>query len=297
MTIVILGAGGIGSLIGGFLSKQNDVLLVGRRSHIDKINRKGLEITGSVNENFKVNATTKIISINENDLIVLTTKATDNKRSLDEIKHLIRKSNTVLCLQNGLGNEEQIKKIVDCRVVRGIITAGVTFLEPGKVVCSNLGNIFLEDSDASEKIADMLNESGLDAEIRKDIKKLIWKKLILNCVLNPLTAILKVENNGISDVLDVAKMISDEAVEAAKTQHIDFNKYKVFRDVCRVINSAGSNKSSMLQDILKGRKTEIDFLNGRIAEIAEKHKIGAPVNMALTDIIRFLENKKLKTKI
>ena len=153
MKIIILGAGGIGSLVGGFLSKNNDVLLVGRQAHVDEINKNGLEIIGAVNENFKVKAAINIDSINEGDLIILSTKAVDNKATLNKIKNLIHKNNIILCLQNGLGSEDIVKNIVDCVVIRGVITAGTTFLEPGNIICSNIGNIYIEKSDVSEKIS------------------------------------------------------------------------------------------------------------------------------------------------
>jgi len=174
MKIIILGAGGVGSLVGGFLSKQNDVVLIGREAHVNEINKNGLTISGAVNENFKVKAATEIDKINESDLIILTTKAVDNENTLNNIKKLIHKNNIILCLQNGLGNEEQIKKIVDCEVIRGIITAGTTFLEPGRIICAGMGNIYLEKSKSSEEIVKMLKESGLRTEINKDIVKCIF---------------------------------------------------------------------------------------------------------------------------
>jgi len=82
MKIIVLGAGGIGSMVGGFLSKNNDVLLVGRENHVNEINKNGLTISGAINENFKVKASTKIDSIEEDDIIVLTTKAVDNEKAL-----------------------------------------------------------------------------------------------------------------------------------------------------------------------------------------------------------------------
>lgn len=290
MRIIVLGAGGIGSLVGALLSKENDVLLIGRQAHVDEINKNGLEISGCINENFKVKAETKINNI-EDALIILTTKAVSNEKTLNEIKGLIKENNVILCLQNGLGNEEQIKSIVNCKVVRGITTAGTTFLEPGKVKCSNLGTIFLEDSDVSQKIFDMMKKSGIDLEIATDIKDRIWKKLITNCVMNTLTAIFKVKNGMLIKVPDLIKSIIHEAVLVANKEGLNYNEEEMYENVMKIIQDSAENQSSMLQDILKGRKTEIDYLNGAVVELGKKYGIKCPVNETLIRIVKGMEKQ------
>ncbi|MAH33471.1 hypothetical protein CL615_03685 [archaeon] len=91
MKIIILGAGGIGSLVGALLSKDNDVLLVGNKAHTDEIKKNGLQITGCIDKSFKIKADTKINKIEDNTLIILTTKAVDNEKSINQIKNLIKK--------------------------------------------------------------------------------------------------------------------------------------------------------------------------------------------------------------
>lgn len=289
MKTIILGAGGIGSLVGALLSNSNDVLLVGRESHVDEINKNGLEISGSINENFKVKASTEIEDIEDNTLIILSTKVIDSEESINSIKDKVKKNNIILCLQNGLGSEYIVKNIVDCTVIRGIITAGTTFLEPGKVVCSNIGNIYLEKSGVSEKILEIFNNSNLPTEVDEDIKDRIWKKTIVNCVMNPLTAIFKVKNGDLLKAIYLVKSVVHELVMVANKEELNYDEKETFNTVMGIIKASAENKSSMLQDILKRRKTEIDFLNGKIVELAEKHKIDVPVNKTLVNIIKFLE--------
>ena len=293
MKIIILGAGGIGSLVGALLSEGNDVLLVGRKEHVDKLNKDGLEISGCVNVNVKVKASEKIEGIEEDSLIVLVTKTFDIEDSLKEIKHLIKETNTILVLQNGLGNEELVKDIVDCNVLRGITTAGVTFLEPGKINCSNIGDISLENSPVSGSIADIFNKAGLKAEISEDIKKRIWIKLIANCVMNPLSAILKIKNGELIKMPDLIKLVINEIVRVAEKEGLKFNNDEVFDLVVKVIKDSAENKSSMLQDILKCKKTEIDFMNGKVVELGKKYKVATPVNEMIVSMVKFLENKKV----
>ena len=292
MKIIVLGAGSIGSLVGALLSKENDVLLIGRQAHVDKINKNGLEISGCINKNFKVKAKTKINKIGNGTLIILTTKAVDNEKTLNEIKDLIKDDTIILCLQNGLGNEDLIRDIVNCKVIRGITTSGAMFIESGKVKCSNIGDVYLEDSEISKDVCDILNKAGLKTEISKDIKKQIWKKLIVNCAVNPLTAILKVKNGELLKVQDLVRLIINESVMVSEEEGFGFNENKVFEMVINVIKDSAENQSSMLQDVLRGKKTEINFLNGKIVELAEKHKVDVPINKTLVRMVKFLEEAK-----
>lgn len=291
MKIIILGAGGIGSLVGALLSKENDVLLVGRKEHVDKINKNGLQITGCINENFKIRAETKIKNIEKNTLIILTTKVSDTEKAINDIKDLIKNDTIILCMQNGLGSEEIVKQIVKCRVLRAITTAGTTFLEAGKIQCTNIGNIYLEDSKISKNLDEIFNKSGLKSEIAKNFKERVWIKLTVNCVMNTLTAIFKVKNGELLKVPELIKSVINEIVLVAKKEGLNFNNEKMYNMVIEILKKSAENKSSMFQDILRGRKTEIDYLNSKIVELGKKYNIKTPVNETLVHIIKFLENK------
>jgi len=293
MKIIILGAGGIGSLVGALLSKDNDVLLIGRKEHADKIKNNGLQIKGCLNENFKLEAEEKIEKIEEDDMLILSTKATANEELLKEIKDKISENNILLVLQNGLGNEDQIKKIVNCHVIRGIITSGTTFLEPGTVECSNLGDLFIEKSEQSEKLADIFNNTGINTQIPEDMKERIWRKVIVNCVMNALTAILKVKNGELAKIPNVVKSIIDECVEVANKEGLELDNNEMFEFVMKTMDASAENKSSMFQDIIKGRKTEIDFLNNKVVELGKKHNIKTPVNKVLVDMVKFQSIQKI----
>ena len=291
MKIIILGAGGIGSFVGALLSEENDVLLIGRTEHVDKINKDGLAISGCVNGNFKVKAAEKIEDIEEGSLIILTTKTLDIESSLKEIKSLIKKNNTILVLQNGLGNEDLVRSIVDCNVLRGIITTATNFAEPGNVICNYVGEISLEDSEFSEKLKNVFNKTAINTGIPKDMKKRIWAKLVFNCAINPLTAILKVKNNELLKLTDLIKNIAGEIISVAEKEGLKLDSKEIFDMIIKVITDSGDNTSSMLQDILKGKKTEIDFMNGKVVELGKKHKIAIPVNEMLVGMVKFLEKQ------
>ena len=288
MNIIVLGAGAIGSLYGAKLSKLNDVTLVARQKHINKINNDGLKIVGIEENVYKLKATAKIENIENNTLILLTTKVHDNKKAIDPIKDLIKKDTIILCMQNGLYSENIVKSIVGdrCLVLRGITNVGATFLEPGKVQFSNLSSTKIENSNISEELAENFDKCGLKCSVSENIKQDIWKKLILNCVLNPVSAILRVENGKIADerLNTLKKLIVDECLKVAEKDDVRFDI-----DFVKIINDAikdSRNLSSMHQDVLKGKKTEIDYLNGAVVELGKKYGIECPVNEALVVIVK-----------
>ena len=291
MKIIILGAGAIGSLYGARLSKLNDVTLVARQEHAEKINKNGLKITGEENNVYKLKATTEINEIEDDTLIILTTKVHRSKDAIEPIKNLIKKDTIILCLQNGLHSEEVVKEIVNgkCIVLRGITAVGATFLEAGTVQFNNLSYTKIEESPVSKELADNFDECGLKANVSENLKEDVWKKLILNCVLNPLSAILRRDNGGMSDegLNALKQLIVDECLKVANKDGATFDF-----DFVEAINQGieGSrNLSSMYQDILKEKKTEIDYLNGAVVELGKKYGIKCPVNEALITIIREME--------
>lgn len=292
MKIIILGAGAIGSLYGAKLSKVNDVVLVGNHQHADKINKSGLKIKGIENKIHKIKAITKIQNIENNTLILLTTKVYDSEKSIKSIKNLIKKDTIILCLQNGLYSENPVKQIVGrkCLVLRGITNFGAIFLKPGIVRYTNYGYTAVERSQKSKELAENFEKCGLNAHVSKDIRIDIWQKLILNCVLNPITAILRIENRGIADerLNPLKKLIIGECLKVAKKDGIAFDI-----DFVKKINNGiknSRNLSSMLQDLMKGKKTEIDYLNGVVVDLGKRFGIECPVNSGIVEIVKGMKN-------
>lgn len=293
MEILVLGAGGIGSLYGARLSQHNDVVLICRKEHADKINKNGLKITGLENKTYRLKAATKIEKIEDNTLILLTTKVYDSAKAINSIKKITKKSTTILCLQNGLYSENIVKGIAGkkCLVLRGITNVGAVFLEPGIVQYNGRSYTLIEKSPRSKEISDSFSNSGLDCNISGNIKADMWRKLILNCVLNPVSAILRVENSGVADenLNPLKKLIVDECLKVARKDGVSFDIDFVKKMNEGIKNS--KNLSSMLQDLLKGKQTEIDYLNGAVAKLGKSHGVECPVNKTLTMVIKQMEKR------
>ena len=291
MNIIVLGAGAIGSFYGAKLSKLNNVILIANKEHAVKINKNGLKMTGLEEGIFRIKADTKIMEIKEKTLILLTTKAYDSEKAINSIKNKLRKDTIIICLQNGLYSEDIAKKIIGdkCLVLRAITNFGATFLEPGVVGYKNYSYTSIEKNPRSKEIADNFSKCGLNAYVSKDIKYDMWKKAVFNCILNPVTAILRIKNDGVTDEkLDsLKKLIADECADVAEKDGIklDFD----FVDAVNREFKGSQNISSMQQDLHKGKNTEIEYLNGAVAKLGKKYGIKCPANEALTGIIKELE--------
>ncbi len=291
MNIIVIGAGAIGGLYGAKLSLFNDVFLVCRKDHADAINKDGLKINGLEKSVYKLKAGTGISTIDENTIILLTTKVYDSKEAINAIKNLVKPDTIIISLQNGLYSENIVKEVIEgkCTVIRAITNFGAYYLEPGSINYNGKSYTALEDSHQSIELAENFSRCGLNAYVSKNIKEEMWKKLIFNCVLNPLTSILRTENNYISseNLNPLKKLIVDECLRVAEKDGIYFNM-----DFVGEINTVfrnSKNISSMQQDLIKGKRTEIDYLNGAVVELGKKYGINCPVNNSISVLIKELE--------
>jgi len=289
--IFVLGAGAIGSVFGALLAKRYDVVLIGRETHIQTIKSKGLMLSGDVNETFHLKAETEITAIPRKSLILLTTKAYDCARSVEKIKRLLKEDTVILVLQNGIGNEEIVKKIVGSKgkILRGVTSMAAGFFEAGKIKFWH-GKTVVERGEVSAKICGVFNSCGLEACV-SDIRFEVWNKTVVNCVVNPLTALLHVRNCDV--IVDTLKSVRhgvvNECVCVGRAEGVilpERLEEKIDMEIAKY-----TNFSSMYQDIVKGKRTEIDFLNGKIVELGKKHEVPTPINEVLTACIKFLEDK------
>ena len=293
MRIIILGAGAIGSVYGAKLSRQHDVTLVGGAAHVAAIERHGLQMQGLLAETLHLPAVTRLTSIAPATLILLTTKVNNNVAAVEPIVPLLPDGVTIVCVQNGLYSEDLVKALVKDRalVLRAITQVGGVLIRPGVVDNTVAGYTLLEDHPQAPAIAAVLTEAGLDGRIIPDIKKEMWRKAIFNCVINPTTALLSCEVGGIVDprLNSLKQQIIDECLVVARADGVTFEEDFVAL-IDRVFAGARTI-ASMRQDLMKGRKTEIDHMNGAVAALGEKYGFPCPVNAAMATMIRYLESR------
>lgn len=287
----MLGAGAIGSLYGAKLAATNEVTLIGRAAHVAAINSHGLRIEGIEAQLVRIRATTAVEQIGANALILLTTKVPGSAAALAPLAPLVRDDTTILCLQNGLGSERIARVALGGRgiVLRGITQFGAIFKGPGAIQYMAGGYTLVEQHQRSDRVAGVLAAAGLDCRISPNIARDVWHKLVFNCVVNPITAILGCEVGGIADPqLDPLKqLVMDECLAVAATQNLTF-EVDFLRQITEVFGPS-RNIASMLQDLRRGRLTEIDYMNGAVAALGAEDGVPCPVNGALTAIIKAME--------
>lgn len=304
--ILIMGAGALGSAVGGFFAKAgNEVTFVGREKHILEIQKDGLKISGIWGEHVVNNiiAKTDISNIPVQDLILITTKSTDTKIVAERIKPLVGKDTIIVSLQNGIGNEEILQEICGKeKVLGGMVIIGFELLEYGHVKVTvfadkiKIGEMNYKLSERVEKVVKIFNDANLPTDGVDNIKQLLWGKVLYNSCLNPLGAILDVNYGKLiqPNTWSIIQQIIKEIFMVAKKEMIglSWKNPEEYEEVLKnkLLPATASHHSSMLYDIRKGRKTEIDFLNGKIVELGLKHSIPTPVNSMLCNLIKFKES-------
>lgn len=303
MKITVIGAGAIGCLFGGFLKKAGaDVSFLEKdEKKVNKINRKGIVIEGitGIHSIKNVFATSNPKDIKNCDLILIAVKAYDTLSALPSIKQILEPSTAILTIQNGIGNTEiLLDNFEKFHVMAGVTTEGATVLDDGDILYAGIGETTLGTYAQGQvkklkKFVALLNFSGLKASITDNIEGYIWNKLIINCGINALASILRVKNGRLLETNESRKILRSAAAEVvmvARKKYIDlpFDDYtKKTEQICR---KTADNTNSMLQDLAKGRKTEINYLNGAVVMEGKKVKVLTPVNELLTNLILSLEN-------
>lgn len=306
MKMLIMGAGAIGSVFGGFLSNSQDVTLIGREAHISAIRKKGLRISGIWGEHlFKgLKAFTSADECKEfspYDLVLITTKSYDTEYAIMQILPLIGEDSIVVSVQNGIGNEEIIAKIVGKeRTMGGMAIFGAMLIKPGHIKVTVYASECLfgtlsGDMERSKTVADIITKAGIPSLPTDDIIREKWMKVFYNIALNPLSAILKVRY-GVLGIYDETKAMMrsmlQEAFKVAEAEGIrlKFKCEEYFDHLMeKQLPPTAEHLSSMLQDLEKHKKTEVDYMNGAIVRLGKFHKIKTPVNETIVNIIKTLE--------
>ena len=296
MNIVILGSGAIGSFFGGMLSKKNNVTLVGRKEHIQKIKNQGLQINGKTRLKRKINAVEHVYELNQSpDLLIITVKSFDTLKAITQAKGIIGKKTIVLSFQNGLNNISQIKKVIaQNKIIAGITTHGVQFVKPGMIHHKGIGSTVIgelseEKTKRIHHLASLFNDAGIKVSISDHIEEDIWKKAIVNANINPLTAIFNCENGYLAKnpiLTTMIQKITKESIEIAKKKGFSFNTEEMIEQTMQVIGQTKQNNSSMLQSNRQGKPTEINEINGAIAKIGRVYGCDVELNDLLTKMIK-----------
>jgi 2-dehydropantoate 2-reductase len=278
MDVVVVGAGSLGSLIGGLLAREHDVTLVGREVQVAAIEGEGLDVSGELSAHTAPDASTDAPA--SADVAVVAVKAYDTAGAAATLADTDLRG--VLSLQNGLGNEDRLADALECAVLAGTCTYGARLHEPGHVECTGVGEVALGPRDgAASALADEVGAAfeaaGVETVVAGDMPRRLWRKLSVNAGVNAPTALARVHNGALADgpAGDVARAAATEAARVARSEGVDLSGDTAVEALERVVSATAANRSSMLQDVEAGRRTEVDAIYGAIVDRADRPTVVA----------------------
>ncbi|MBI3616430.1 MAG: 2-dehydropantoate 2-reductase [Candidatus Omnitrophica bacterium] len=305
---LVVGAGAIGSVVGGLLAKSGQrVCLLGRPWHLDEVRRNGLVLRGILGEHqirdCRVALEFEELPRETWDVVLVTVKSNDTLEAARGLADRIQSSTQVISLQNGLGNWETLAEHLPVsQLVGGRVIFGVE-LEPGVATVTVWGGDILLGALAPalplerlKPIAEGLTSAGLKTQVTDRIREALWSKVIYNCALNPLSTLLEVPYGRLLETeatRHLMRGVVKESYQVGRAEGMDLapstaEEYsKELFD--RLIPATAAHHPSMLQDLRRRKKTEIGALNGAIVRMGIRHRIPTPVNGLLTDLIRAKE--------
>ncbi|MBN3039186.1 MAG: 2-dehydropantoate 2-reductase [Candidatus Omnitrophica bacterium] len=301
MKVTIIGPGAIGTLLAAFLArKNNEVWLLDKYTERAlKIGKGGIRVEGLTKINAKVKTTSEAKEIGHQDAVILCVKSYDTEEAIKKTGALVKEDTLVLTLQNGIGNTQILNDIIgEDQVLAGITSQAATIIRPGVVRHTGKGETVIgrttkKPLGRARVLLELLNKAGMPTRTTKDINSLIWSKLIINSGINAISAITRLKNGALLDypaARELMRQAVSEAARVAKRKRIRLNYDDPIQKVESVCKASGENLSSMLQDVLRKKKTEIDFINGAIVRQGKSLNIATTVNETLTNLIKTIEN-------
>lgn len=304
MKICVVGAGALGSTIGGTLAVGGcEVTLIDSfASHVDAINRDGLRILeGGSERTVPVAARTSAAGLVPVDLMIVLVKSFHTGAAVEAASDAIGPDTVVMSLQNGLGHEDIIAGVVGRdRVLAGKTYVGGVFLGPGRVRSgiagkeTVIGELDGGSSPRVERIAAAMNAAGLLTTVSADIMGTMWDKLLINVAGGALTAITRLTYGGLYSLpaLEACSLAAvGEAMAVARASGVTL-AIREPREAW-VKASAGlppEFKTSMLQSLTKGEATEVDFIHGSVVRWGERCGVPTPVNSTLVACVKGIEH-------
>lgn len=313
MKILIIGAGAVGiGLASSVLSQNADVSIFARGKTADAIRKNGIKRTGLFTHySFTQDELTVYESYNEMpdnafDYIFITSKTTANddiSKRLDEHRNIIKSNGKIIIFQNGFGNDEAYlrfftpKQVFSARVITGFtrperhISEVTVYTEPILI-----GSLQGEDPKDLKEIADMISSSGIKCELTDEVDKYLWAKMLYNCALNPLGAILDVTYGQLTEsdyTIEIMNDIIDEIFDviAASPYSTLWETPEEYKDLfySKLIPDTYNHYSSTHQDIKRKIPTEIDSLTGKVIQLGELNNIDVSTNRIIYNLIKAIE--------
>ncbi|MFM0023790.1 ketopantoate reductase family protein [Paraburkholderia azotifigens] len=295
MKVAVMGAGAVGCYYGGMLARAgHEVVLIGRPQHVEAIGRNGLHLEAqSFDEHIPLTASTRASAVQGAKLVLFCVKSTDTQSAALEIKPFLAPDTLVLSLQNGVENADEVRKVITQPVAAAVVYVATEMAGPGHVRHHGRGELVIEPSSASADVAQALIAAGVPTEISDNVRGALWAKLILNCAYNALSAITQlpygrlVKGEGVTTVM---RDIVDECLAVAKADGVTIPG-DVDKAVRMIAETMPGQYSSTAQDLSRGKRSEIDHLNGLIVRRGDALGVATPSNRLLHTLVKLIESK------
>jgi 2-dehydropantoate 2-reductase len=250
----------------------------------------GLVVGGEREKRFPVQATSDPFACRGARMCLVLVKAWQTPRAARQLGVCLAQDGVALSLQNGVGNLETLEAVLGPqRVALGVTTLGATLLGPGLVRQVGEGAISLSPHPRLAELTTWLQKAGFTVEQVADARGLLWGKLVINAAINPLTALLRVTNGELlerSTAHELLQAAAREAAAVANAQGLTLSYPDPVGMAETVARRTAANRSSMLQDILRGAPTEIDAICGAVVRAGEQAGVPTPVNRTLWQLVK-----------
>lgn len=295
MKIAVMGAGAVGCFYGGMLARAgHDVTLIGRALHVDAVRRNGLWLdTRSFQARVPVQATTDAGGVRGAALVLCCVKSTDTAVAAAQMATLLEPGTLVLSLQNGVDNAERLRALLRQTVEPAVVYVATEMAGPGHLRHHGRGELVVGPSAASDDLVALFGAAGVPVQVSDNVEGALWAKLILNCAYNALSAITQLpygrllQGEGVDAVL---RDVVQECLAVARAGGVTVPG-DLWEAVQGIARSMPTQTSSTAQDLARGKRSEIDHLNGHVLRRGEALGVATPVNRVLHSLVKLLEGQ------
>ena len=295
--VAVVGAGAVGCYFGGMLARAGTpVTLIGRSNHVDAIKRGGLLLERSdFAGHIKVQADTRVEAVGDATVVLLSVKTIDTETAAAEVAAHLRTDTLLVSFQNGVDNAERIQRATGIKAVPAVVYVAAAMTGPGRVKHYGRGDIVIGHLPRLESV---FKGAGIPCRVSDNIAAELWTKLVMNCAYNAISALtrshyLAIKENSLTR--SVMRELIREVVAVASASGISLaSPDYLFESALKLGGAMATATSSTEQDIARGRRTEIDSLNGYVARRGKELGIPTPINATLHALVRVLENGQYK---
>ena len=295
MKTAVMGAGAVGCYYGGMLARAgHDVVLIGRPHHVEAVRRDGLFLdTKAFQAHVPMQADTAVSAMLGAKLVLCCVKSTDTESAAAEMAPYLEPDAVVLSLQNGVDNAERLQAALGREVIPAVVYVATEMAGPGHVKHHGRGELVIGSSAASDGLAKLFAAAGVPVEISDNVMGALWAKLVVNCAYNALSAITQlpygrlVQGDGVESVM---RDVVQECLAVATAERIAVPG-DMWQAVQQIAQTMPGQLSSTAQDLARGKRSEIDHLNGYVMRKGEALGIATPVNRALYAMVKLLESR------